>query len=215
MEIGDFVPPKHQRGSFTCPHCGVLSNQRWGNPIRKVQDINEGSTSDFSISRCDHCSKYAIWINKKLVHPKAISSPMPNPDLPEDIKEDFMEARMIAQDSPRGAAALLRLCVQKIAKHLGEPGKNINSDIKALVKKGLPVKVQQSLDVVRVIGNNAVHPGEIDLRDDIDTAEKLFELVNLIADVMISQPKHVREIYEELIPDTKRQAIEKRDGEGE
>ena len=37
--------------------------------------------------------------------------------------------------------------------HLGESGKNINDDIAALVKKGLNLMIQQSLDVVRVIGN--------------------------------------------------------------
>jgi hypothetical protein len=38
--------------------------------------------------------------------------------------------------------------------------------------------VQQSLDIVRVIGNDAVHPGQIDLTDDIETATKLFVLIN-------------------------------------
>lgn len=83
--------------------------------------------------------------------------------------------------------------------------------ITALVKKGLDVRVQRALDVVRVIGNNAVHPGHIDLRDDRAAAEKLFGLVNLIAERMISQPKHVQELYESL-PEGARKAIEKRNG---
>ena len=94
--------------------------------------------------------------------------------------------------------------------HLKEPGKNINSDIAALVKKGLDPRVQQALDVVRVIGNNAVHPGQIELKDDRVTAEKLFGLVNLITEIMISQPKHVGAMFDSL-PEAVREGIEKRD----
>jgi hypothetical protein len=73
--------------------------------------------------------------------------------------------------------------------------------------------VQKALDIVRVIGNEAVHPGTIDLRDDRDTALKLFGLVNLIAEQMISNPKHVDAFYE-TIPPNKKAAIEKRDEKG-
>jgi hypothetical protein len=110
----------------------------------------------------------------------------------------------------RGAAALLRLAIQKLCKHLGEKGKNIDNDIGALVEKGLDGRIQKALDIVRVIGNNAVHPGQIDLRDDRATAEELFDLVNLIAETMINQPKHIEELYDRL-PQGAREAIEKRD----
>jgi hypothetical protein len=94
---------------------------------------------------------------------------------------------------------------------LGEEGKNINKDIASLVSKGLPAQVQQALDIVRVVGNNAVHPGQIDLQDDIGIANNLFGLVNLIADVMITQPKHIEEMYKTIIPDSQREAIDNRD----
>jgi Domain of unknown function (DUF4145) len=95
-------------------------------------------------------------------------------------------------------------------RRIGEEGKNIDADIKSLVKKGLSPLVQQSPDAVRVIGNEAVHPGTLDLKNDTDTATKLFALVNIIAGQMISNPKHAREIYEK-IPEEKRKAIERRD----
>jgi hypothetical protein len=93
---------------------------------------------------------------------------------------------------------------------LGGKGRKIDDDIAFLVAKGLSPVVQQSLDTVRVVGNEAVHPGTIDLRNDTDTATKLFTLVNIIADQMITNPKHVLELYEKL-PEEKRKAIEKRD----
>jgi hypothetical protein len=75
----------------------------------------------------------------------------------------------------------------------------------------LSPKIQQALDIVRVVGNNAVHPGRIDLRDDRETALQLFALINLIGDVMITQPKHLDELYQSL-PQAARDAIKQRDG---
>jgi hypothetical protein len=146
-----------------------------------------------------------------MVYPDSSLAPLPNDDLPPDIVADFEEARSIVQRSPRGAAALFRLCIQKLCIYLGEPGKNINDDIASLVKKGLNPKVQKSLDIVRVIGNESVHPGTIDLRDKPETAVQLATLINLVADVMITQPKMVDKLYNGL-PQTKKEEIKKRDG---
>ncbi len=63
--------------------------------------------------------------------------------------------------------------------------------------------------VVRVVGNDAVHPGALDLRDDRAAAERLFGLVNLIVERMISYPKHV-EALDGSLPETKRDEIERR-----
>lgn len=137
--------------------------------------------------------------------------PSPNPDLPADVLQDYEEAGSIVGQSPRGAAALLRLAIQKLCVILGEKGAKIDDDIASLVKKGLTPMVQKALDTVRVIGNEAVHPGILDLKDDRDTAMKLFKLVNIISEQMISNPRHVDELYEK-IPVSSRKAIERRDG---
>jgi hypothetical protein len=172
-----------------------------------------GSSSvvNLQISRCYSCKNLSVWIDRRVAYPVTnFDGVPPNEDLPPDIKRDFNEARAILSASPRGAAALLRLCIQKVCKQLGEPGENINSDIASLVKKGLDVRVQQALDIVRVIGNDSVHPGQIDLRDDPATAARLFELVNLIAERMISEPRRVDEMFNAL-PEAKKSAIEARD----
>ncbi len=119
-------------------------------------------------------------------------------------------ARSICGPSPRGAAALLRLVIQKLCKHLGQNGVDLNADIANLVNQGLSPKIQKALDVVRVIGNEAVHPGQIDLNDNPEMASKLFVLVNLIVDAMITQPKQINDLYRSL-PESKRKAIDARD----
>jgi len=178
-------------------------------------DKNEQGTyiyndvNNLFLSQCYNCKKIAVWVNRNLIFPPHRLGPGPNPDLPEEIVRDFEEARTILNNSPRGAAALLRLSVQKLCAFLGEKGKNIDDDIASLVAKGLNPLVQKSLDVVRVIGNEAVHPGVIDLKDDPDTALRLLRLVNIIAEQMISHPKTIREMYEQL-PDGKKLAIEAR-----
>lgn len=170
----------------------------------------EFNVNNLYISKCYNCKKITVWVHDNIVFPPEKQGIPPNQDLPEEIIKDFEEARSIVGLSPRGAAALLRLCIQKLCKHLGEKGKNIDDDIASLVSKGLNPLVQQSLDIVRVIGNDAVHPGEIDLNDDRDTANELFGLINSIADQMITHPKNVEELYGKL-PERKRKAIEKRD----
>ena len=131
--------------------------------------------------------------------------------MPEEIKADYLEARQIANASPRGAAALLRLALQKLMPVLGEKGKDINEDIASLVRKGLPARIQQALDSLRVIGNEAVHPGTIDLRDEPETAVALFGVLNVIVQDRIAQPKEIAALYGK-IPTGKKDAIARRDG---
>ncbi|WP_035075190.1 DUF4145 domain-containing protein [Maridesulfovibrio zosterae] len=162
------------------------------------------------ISKCFACKKIAIWAHDKLVYPAQKYQVEANSDLPDDILVDFEEARAIVDDSPRGAAALLRLAIQKLCKHLGKPGKKINDDIASLVNDGLSPKIQQALDLVRVVGNDAVHPGELNLNDNKAIAYKLFDFVNIIAEEMISRPKEIEDLYNGL-PASKLEGIEKRD----
>jgi hypothetical protein len=205
-----FYPPIFSGKDFHCPICGVYAHQDW-----YVAYIVSGfgitqSLDQTVICTCSHCVKYSIWYEGKMIQPNIGGAPIPNSDLPLDIKNDYNEARDIINKSPRGASALLRLAIQKLCEHLGEKGDNINNDIANLVKKGLSVKIQQALDFVRVVGNNAVHPGQIDLKDNSDIALNLFSLVNVIAEVMITQPKEIDTLYNSL-PDKHIEAINKRD----
>lgn len=208
-----FVPPSFKVDAFHCPHsdCETYAHQIWLN-VAFGKHTHSGHVYQNSLdsSTCSKCGEFALWYQGRMLFPKASSAPSPMEDMPDDVKTDFIEAGIIVDDSSRAAAALLRLSLQKLMTHLGESGKDLNDDIANLVKKGLHEKIQKALDSVRVIGNNAVHPGKIDLKDDKETAIALFGLLNMIIDIMITQPKDVDEIYKK-IPKGAKDAITKRD----
>ena len=181
----------------------ITENEQFG--IRQIQDgINFYGNIVPILSICHKCNKVAIWVDEKMIYPKPRLTPIPNEDLDDDLKADYEEASNIVQDSPRSACALLRLVLQKLLIDLGED-KNINNAIRNLMdKEEIDEKLQKALDSVRVIGNSAVHPNELDLRDDVRTALALFGIINYIADKMISSKKKIDEIYNLLPENTKR-----------
>ena len=183
-----------------------------GNPFLWPEDalFCDFALCNVSLSECFNCKNVSFWIYDRLVYPRTGKTLPANPDLPEEIRADYDEASKILDESPRGAAALMRLAIQKLCEKLGQPGKNLNNDIAALVEDGLDPSLQKALDTVRVIGNNAVHPGVMDLDDDRATAENLFWLLNVIVERMISVPKHIDEGYKAL-PEEARKSIEERD----
>jgi hypothetical protein len=162
-------------------------------------------------SECYSCECIAIWHADSIIYPQHQIVIAPNDDMPDNVKGDFVEANEIVDKSPKGAAALLRLCIQKLMPHLGEKGENLNDDIASLVRKGLDGRIQKALDVVRVIGNNAVHPGQINLSDDKAIASKLFGLVNVIVESQITRLKHIDEIYDSIVPISAKEQIKRRD----
>lgn len=205
---GQHVAPTIEGAAFHCPHCGVLASQNWERAETKHRWL------EYFLCICTNCQEKSLWKaepGSRQIDPVIGGGPRPHVDMPDDVKADYEEARQIVGISPRGACALLRLAVQKLCADLGEQGKNIDADIAALVKKGLPVEVQEALDSLRVIGNEAVHPGELNLRDDVETATALFDLLNFVVKDRIAEPKERRRIFG-LLPEKKRAAIAQRNG---
>lgn len=207
----EFKPPKYQEDAFCCPHCGVYAHQDWRMNVTAIQQYRSTKTMEnIAVSFCVYCGNYAIWISEKLIYPRMSSTPLPVENMPPDVLEDFNEARSIVDISPRAAAALLRLALEKLMIDLGAEGKDLNAHIGYLVTKGLPKQLQEAADALRVIGNNAVHPGVLDLNDDSEIANGLFTLLNLIVEYMITKPIEVNKLYEK-IPTGALAAIDKRD----
>ena len=197
MKRQSYIPPEYKKSAFTCPHCYVYANHSWGKLDAKI-DNHMIRIPDFTVSRCLHCQNFCIWKEGQPIYPYISQAPFPNPDLPEEIKKNFEEARSIINTCPCGAAAILRVCIKKLCQHLGGSGENLTKDIASLIEKGLNPKIQDNLNILHVTGSEAVTPGMLDVRDGFGTAVQLCQLINIIADAAISQPKKVEELNKQL-----------------
>lgn len=223
---------EHSR-PFSCPFCSGIASHDWKYQVldyshNKANVLHVGKY--LILAKCQGCEEVSIWLTEELTNVNSgptkyfgddsselLLYPFTSPDLPKanedmpyDVKEIYDEACLVLKASPRSSAALSRLAIEKLVDHLEAEGNNLNSKIADLVSKGLPIQIQQMLDSVRVIGNNAVHPGEIDLSDNAQLASSLLKFINLIVENQISQPKKINEIYNNL-PESNLKSIERRD----
>jgi Domain of unknown function (DUF4145) len=187
-------PPGFLSKQFHCPYCGVFAVQNW---------FDLKAKNKIWRCVCYHCKNESVWIEVRkgegrMIYPDMHQGPPPHEEMPERVKEDYLEAMSIVSKFPRGAAALLRLALQKLMQELGETGKSLDQDVASLVEKGLPEEVQQALDLLRVIGKESAVPGQLDPRDDQDTVMQLFELINFIVEDRITRKKKLEALHRML-----------------
>lgn len=82
------------------------------------------------------------------------------------------------------------------------PHEDMPEEIKSLCYEALSVVdlspksagalLQQALDYCRVIGNNAVHPNEINLDDTPEMVHTMFEMINFIIEEKIAKPNRIK-----------------------
>lgn len=201
--------PKIQQKYFVCPHCKTNALHNWQQTVFSDEymlasftdrTVSMDDFSSFYISFCTHCHKVTVWVDGKMVYPD-VCIQEPNKDMPSNVLDVYKEAMSVANKSPRCACALLRLSIELLCDcdEIKAEGKNLDEKIGFLVKKGLPGNVQMALDAVRVIGNKAIHAGNISVEyDNINVANTLFSLVNMISQYLITQNKEINELYSKL-----------------
>jgi hypothetical protein len=210
---GQHIPPGFRNDAFHCVYCGVLAEQRWLPLMRPPERGRVGQApSDVWIAQCKTCYRGSVWLesSERMIEPLTSGGPRPHAEMPDDVRADYEEARGIVSLSPRGACALLRLAVQRLADDLIPGSGKLDAKIGTLVEQRLPDEVARALDILRVVGNNAVHPGEMDLDDDVETAAGLFECLNVIVEDRIARPKRIGGLFDKL-PDRAKQGIARRD----
>ena len=125
----------------------------------------------------------------------------PNEDLTNEQKQLFNEAKDIFDISPKAAGALLRCVIERILRDkfqgkLGQSllGKILNDEE---VKKELGGELIEMCNACKLIGNDAAHSSLMIYEDESkQEIELLFELINAIAEELLSKPRKRQEMLD-------------------
>lgn len=198
---------------FTCPFCGTLVRQNWLHLyLQTYGDNPHEELKNARRCKCGACEQVSWWIEGELAHPRRSAAPPAQEGMPEDVLALYDEAASIADISPRSASALLRTALEVLtSNHLGQDGVTLNDAIGNLVGEGrLDGTLQQAMDYLRLTGNGAVHPREVQLEDGRQNVEALFVVLNVVVERLVAVPQRIAALYAGL-PESKRQAVDKRD----
>lgn len=198
-----FSPPEFKKSAFNCPHCDAYAHQTW---------VHKGDTANNLIriyfAQCSKCKMFSIWyvslsnepgrpLQEKqayLVFPERIYSVPPHEDMPARVKKIYREAGAIVPKSPKAAAALLRLALRVLLESLGYIQPDLDKQCQELVKDFPSDDLKKVLELLRVSGQTVVMPGVIDLNDNREVANELFEILNFIVQSRITFPVKLREM---------------------
>ena len=195
----DYVEAAPDLDAFHCTYsaCGTFAQQI-------EVDVGFGASMagpQWRARQCQRCFQAAVWVQLDdpdrwmLAYPPNRLGTPPHSDMPPKVLAVYEEARAVAKSSPRSAAGLLRLALQMLVDELDPSRGNLDAKIGKLTSRGLDERVQRAMDVLRVIGNNAVHPGRIDLDEEEDIVPSLFGLLNVVVEQVISRPKQIDALY--------------------
>jgi hypothetical protein len=125
--------------------------------------------ANMHISNCHSCNGFSLWVGGLLVFPTRIDKTQ------ELVEEDLEEAAAILNKFPRGATALMRVCIQKLVPLLEDNGKELNQRVSSLVRKGLEMEIQQAMDVLEVLRSDSAQLNPLESQADRETALRFLD----------------------------------------
>jgi hypothetical protein len=189
-----------------CPHCGVTVQLLYADvgPYfgrGKFVDLDavylEGPNPIvLFFARCGACAKTIVQVaagdKRWLVVPRVGMRRPLHPSVPGTLREDYEEAVLVLNDSPKSSAALARRCLQALLVLQGAKKQDLVDQL-AEIHATLPQYVQPFVDHVRELGNLSAHPkesistGEI-VHVEAGEAEWMLELLEELFDHYYAKP---------------------------
>lgn len=195
-----------------CPHCLVGIKETW----KRVNFSNDdGEYWGTHHMHCSECGKIIITlfgnkndgttITEHMIHPKQISRTSIPSEVENDFSEDYGEACLILNDSPKASAALSRRCLQNILRQkAGIKERDLHAEIDKAIKSNVfPGHIADVLDAIRHFGNFGAHPiedtqtGSI-INVEVGEAEWLLDIIEELFDFYYVQPKRIQTRKDEL-----------------
>lgn len=206
-----------------CPYCNLAINL----DTKEVKvigctwddlDDNEGSGFELKHGMCPSCDGLIILLTEgrvrfygdhvsmiecrkeSLIYPKnKVNKPLPV-EVDGIYRNDFMEAYLVLDISPKASAAISRRLLQHILRDkFGIKAKDLNKEIEIFIERSdIPSYIVNSVDAIRNVGNFAAHPLKVQSTGEIveveyGEAEWLLEVLEALYDFCIVQPKRLEE----------------------
>lgn len=207
--MNKFKAPSANLDAFTCAYCGAYAQQST-HEVRCINKLNVYRTrvlfdrisgsSELCLKQCQFCGKDHLFDSEYniLLYPKKSSAPPAQEDMPEEVLALYKEAASIVSDSPSAACLLIRKALEVLLADLTKET-NLNKMITVITEdatKPWAKPLTPLLTSIRLIGNDAVHPREINRADNEQTALTLFSFLNICVDQLISQPLKTKQFLE-------------------
>lgn len=191
-----------------CAHCSVEIHS--SSEEKYITNDVDGHWF-IQFQQCPACKKSIIELVKKkeikslkgyfevvssyYVRPKSSVRPHPDPEVPAEYANDYVEAATVLSDSPKASAALSRRCLQHLLREkAGVKKADLFKEIEEIINsKTLPSHLSETIDAIRNIGNFAAHPikssstGEI-LPVEQGEAEWTLDVLDGLFDFYFVQP---------------------------
>jgi hypothetical protein len=197
-----------------CPHCLEAFFEKW-DTFHLEQDVEY--IWNVQKTKCPTCNRFIIRLNRfkiltypkehaeLLVYPKTISRNPLHPSVDKKFAEDYKDACLVLQDSPKASAALSRRCLQNLLREKANvKHSDLSKEIEEVILSGkLPTPLAESIDAVRNIGNFASHPikntntGEI-VEVESGEAEWLLDTLEGLFDYYFVQPAIIKDKKDKL-----------------
>ena len=200
-----------------CAHCRVEFHD---NPkFLFIAEDTDGGWGSISL-KCPSCNRQNIFLvgggnyqiappqkvvgfgkitYRALVRPKSSLRPPVPFEVPNELSEDYNDACLVLNDSPKASAALSRRCLQHLLRAVGgiKPS-DLANEIQQVLESGrLPSHLSESIDAIRNIGNFSAHPmkststGEI-LPVEPHEAEWNLDVLEALFDFYFVQPELIK-----------------------
>ena len=130
--------------------------------------------ANLHMSNCHGCNGFSLWVGGVLVFPTKVDQTS------ELVEEDVEEAAAILEKFPRGATALMRVCIQKLVPLLKENGKELNNYVSSLVHKGLEMEIQQAMEVLQVLRADPGQLSQLEAQADKETARRFLDSLKAV-----------------------------------